>query len=439
MGSLSPPDGVLDPLPPTQRALKVRGPSEVELHEAVPLPSFEDDEILVRVRCVAINPVDAKVLDMAPRVGATAGCEFAGDVVRVGPAVKNGQLKAGSAVFGCVWGNHPNRPGNGAFAEYVAVAGDLVYLLPAHLSYQEGASLGVALPTVGMAVYSQWRLPLPYEDATGPGPERHGPPRKPSSGGSGGGTSQVGELGAAASHADCSEDVAAVGELTRSRTGPSPHAPLAPHAPPASPATSRASGGPFVLVYGGSTVCGAMALQLLRRSGLVPVCTCSPRNFALVKSLGAAEAFDYRSPSCGDDIRRYTADGLAYALDCITDLGSMRICYAALGRAGGKYMGLDPVPLRAHTRRDVKPDYILVYTMFGKEVTSPRPFGRPARPKDRVFAEGWYRGTQALVDTPGAIRPHPLDRGAHGLHGVIAGLDRMRKGDVSGVKLVYDL
>lgn len=459
MGSLSS-DGAMDPLPKTQRALKVRGPARVEVHEACPLPAMDDDEILVRVRCVAINPVDAKVLDMAPRVGATAGCEFAGDVVRVGPAVKNGQLKAGVAVFGCVWGNHPDRPDNGAFAEFVAVAGDLVYLLPPHLSYQQGASLGVALPTVGMAVYSLWRLRLPYEEgAAGPGPGRQGPGRqgprrspitlgcgetRETSGGADGGADEMEELEAVAAPADRMEGagrhvgVGTLGRLTRRPPPPSPPSPPPPRMEP--PARDDdAAPGKYVLVYGGSTVCGAMALQMLRKSGLVPVCTCSARNFALVKALGAEEAFDYHSPACGDDIRRYTADTLAYALDCITDLGSMRICYAAMGRAGGRYMGLDPVPLRAHTRRDIKPDYILVYTMFGREVTSPRPFGRPARPKDRAFAEGWYRGTQSLVDTPGEIHPHPLDPGSDGLHGVIKGLDRMRKGHVSGVKLVYEL
>ncbi|KND87118.1 Enoyl reductase LovC [Tolypocladium ophioglossoides CBS 100239] len=418
-------NGGMDPLPKIQRALKVRGPREVELHETCPLPALEDDEILVRVRCVAINPVDAKVLDMAPRVGATAGCEFAGDVVKMGPSVKNDQLKAGVAVFGCVWGNHPNRPDNGAFAEFVAVAGDLVYLLPPHLSYQQGASLGVALPTVGMAVYYLWPLRLPY---TGPGrsPIARGETRQTS-----GEAEETRELEATTTLADRMEGAGGhvgVRHLTR------PSSPPSALGTPRKPGTSR-----YVLVYGGSTVCGAMALQMIRKSGLVPVCTCSARNFALVKALGAQEAFDYHSPTCGDDIRRHTADTLAYALDCITDLASMRICYTAMGRDGGKYMGLEPVPLRAHTRRDIKPNYILVYTMFGKEVTSPRPFGRPARPKDRVFAERWYRGTQTLVDIPGEIHPHPLDQGSDGLHGVIKGLDRMRKGDVSGVKLVYEL
>jgi hypothetical protein len=50
-------------------------------------------------------------------------------------------------VFVCVCGNHPIRADNGAYAAYVAAVGDLMYLLPPHLSYAEGASLGAAMHT----------------------------------------------------------------------------------------------------------------------------------------------------------------------------------------------------------------------------------------------------------------------------------------------------
>ncbi|KAI3390272.1 hypothetical protein diail_10728, partial [Diaporthe ilicicola] len=39
----------------------------------------------------------------------------------------------------------------------------------------------------------------------------------------------------------------------------------------------------FVLVYGGSTASGTMAIQLVRAAGLVPITTCSPKNFYLVE------------------------------------------------------------------------------------------------------------------------------------------------------------
>lgn len=79
---------------------------------------------------------------------------------------------------------------------------------------------------------------------------------------------------------------------------------------------------------------------------------------------------------------------------------------------------------------------MFVYTIFGKPV--PLPFGRPARPKDRAFAENWYRSTQPLVDIPDLILPHPLSQYS-GLVDIPAGLDCMRQGKVSATKFVYQV
>ncbi|KAK8093065.1 dehydrogenase azaJ [Apiospora kogelbergensis] len=49
-----------------------------------------------------------------------------------------------------------------------------------------------------------------------------------------------------------------------------------------------------LIIWGGSTSVGCNAIQLACAAGYEIVTTCSPRNFDLVKSLGAAAAFDYR-------------------------------------------------------------------------------------------------------------------------------------------------
>lgn len=91
-----------------------------------------------------------------------------------------------------------------------------------------------------------------------------------------------------------------------------------------------------VLVYGGTTSTGTMAIQLLKRCGARVITTCSPRNFDLARSYGADVCFDYKTSTCGQDIRSFTENALEYALDCITVESSMKICYQALGRCGGK-------------------------------------------------------------------------------------------------------
>lgn len=62
----------------------------------------------------------------------------------------------------------------------------------------------------------------------------------------------------------------------------------------------------FVLVYGGSTATATIAMQLLRLAGLIPIATCSPRNFELAKSNGAEEVFDYHDKDVAQKIVSFT-------------------------------------------------------------------------------------------------------------------------------------
>jgi aspyridone synthetase trans-acting enoyl reductase len=152
--------------------------------------------------------------------------------------------------------------------------------------------------------------------------------------------------------------------------------------------------------------------------------------------LGAAEAFDYRSVTCGTDIRVFTKDSMEYAFDCITDIESMKICYTAIGSKGGKYVALDPFPIRGHTRRCVKPSWIITSSMINKPINWQRPLQGQTKPKDRKFAEEWYNIAQGLLDK-GAIVPHPHEERTGGLEAVLDGVDSVRKGEISGTKLVY--
>ncbi|OKL60401.1 hypothetical protein UA08_04449 [Talaromyces atroroseus] len=206
--------------------------------------------------------------------------------------------------------------------------------------------------------------------------------------------------------------------------------------PPRPPPTSETP--EYVLVYGGGTATGGLAIQMIRMSGMIPITTCAPHNFDRVKSLGSAMAFDYNTPSCGVDIRTYTKGTLKFAFDCISYTESMKICYNAMGNRGGKYIALDHFPTRAHTRRDIHPDWMLLFTIFNSPINWKEPYYREARPQDREFGEKWFRLTQELLDA-GAIVPPQHERSIGGLLGVIDGIDMVRKGRHNGVKLVYQI
>ncbi|KXX73826.1 Protein TOXD [Madurella mycetomatis] len=189
-----------------------------------------------------------------------------------------------------------------------------------------------------------------------------------------------------------------------------------------------------ILINGGSTATGSLAIQYARLSGCSSVITtCSEHNFALVEAIGTHAAFDYRDPRCAQQIRERTADKLAHALDCVSTKESAEICAAAIGSAGGAVSYLLPVK---HEREDVQVKYTLGYTVFGEyfRVAGGREFA--ARPEDFEFGRMFWELSERLI-TDGRIRVHPPEIGKDGLRGVFEGLQAMREGRVSGRKLVY--
>ncbi|OTA57460.1 NAD(P)-binding protein [Hypoxylon sp. EC38] len=194
-----------------------------------------------------------------------------------------------------------------------------------------------------------------------------------------------------------------------------------------------------ILVNGGSSATGTAALQLLKLAGYQTIATCSPRNFELTRSFGADHVFDYNSPTCAEDIKALTRNSLRYALDCITTTDSMRLCYAALGRAGGRYTALDAFSEAvAGTRKVVRSNWVLGPEMLGEDIGWPEPHGRPANPDLKAFCVEWTRMLQTLLDR-NIIRPHPLLVRDTGLEGVLGGFAEIRAKKVSGQKLIYTL
>ncbi len=65
----------------------------------IAIPKLQDDYILVRTVAVALNPTDWTTLDAVGKDGSIVGCDYAGIVEAVGPAVKR-NFKKGDRVAG---------------------------------------------------------------------------------------------------------------------------------------------------------------------------------------------------------------------------------------------------------------------------------------------------------------------------------------------------
>jgi NADPH:quinone reductase-like Zn-dependent oxidoreductase len=123
------------------------GPDQLRIGDR-PSPKPAADEVLIKVRCAGLNPVDFKTRDgkvkillpySMPRV---LGNELCGDVVEIGVEVR--QFQVGDRVAARV-----AKMSAGAFAEFAAVPADLVAKVPAKISDIDAA----ALPLAGLTAW----------------------------------------------------------------------------------------------------------------------------------------------------------------------------------------------------------------------------------------------------------------------------------------------
>ncbi|CAG8902083.1 unnamed protein product [Penicillium egyptiacum] len=171
----------------------------------------------------------------------------------------------------------------------------------------------------------------------------------------------------------------------------------------------------FVLVYGGSTATGTMALQFLR---------------------SAEAVFDYHSERCAEEIRSYTKDTLRYVLDCITEPATIDLCLRSIGRAGGKYCGLEAFADELRSRKAVSMEWVLALSIFGKRIALDRGYGREADPKHRVLGREMFEEVERMLQDK-ELRAHPVRVMNESWEDIPQGLDLLKAKKVSGEKLVY--
>lgn len=311
-----------------------------------------------------MNPTDWKHVDFATSHGARIGCDYAGIVEEVGSKVTK-EFKKGDRIAGFVHGGNEVYHEDGGFAEYITAKGDLQIKIPDNLSFEEAATLGVGVTSIGQGLYQSLGLPLPG---------------KPS------------------------------------------------------------SDGEYILIYGGSTATGGLAIQYAKLSGFTVVTTCSPHNFEYVKSLGADAAFNYNSPTCSKDVKEYTKDSVKYAFDCISEGDSPKITISAMSSTGGVYSTLLPVPEDQVKKINPKVEYktTLAYTAFGEDFKLGAPF--KAKPEDLEFGKMFWELSRELLESR-KLRVHrpSINKYGKGLEGALKGMDALRQGKVSGEKLVFTI
>ncbi|PVI05008.1 putative zinc-binding oxidoreductase ToxD [Periconia macrospinosa] len=141
------------------KAVKILGPGEAKVVTDAPkTDNPPSDNVLVKVIAVALNPSDWKSMKRGDP--STSGLDFSGVVEATGPDTKKG-YKKGDRVLGIAHGSNKLEPDNGAFSEYVMTRENLLIRIPEGKSFEEAATGGAGLLTVGQGLYQEMKLPWP--------------------------------------------------------------------------------------------------------------------------------------------------------------------------------------------------------------------------------------------------------------------------------------
>lgn len=197
--------------------------------------------------------------------------------------------------------------------------------------------------------------------------------------------------------------------------------------------------GTWLLIYGGSSAVGLFAIQLAKFLGYKVVTTASGHNLELVKSYGADAAFDYKSASAIEDIKKVTGGGVDKALDCISIASTNEFTAQCFGPSGGQLNVL--LTPAARVPDNVKFAVTIMYTFFGKAFEfGPRGGQKMPFPEMKQDIDA-HRKIMALTPeylAAGAFRPPPIENWG-GLEDITEGFKKMEEGKNSGHRIVFKI
>ncbi|EXK30565.1 hypothetical protein FOXG_16490 [Fusarium oxysporum f. sp. lycopersici 4287] len=372
--------------------------------ENVDRPSPGSHEILVKVRAIALNPVDELYVSspIAAQEKRIIGTDFAGVVVEAGSEISDlsdPRVKVGTRVAGFLQGASSVNDRPGAFAEHIAVPYDLVWNVPDGLTLEEASSISMCGLTAAQALFGRLGLPNPFSS---------GPPR---------------------------QDVAG-SNITN------------------------------LFIYGSSTSVGLYAAQLARIAArvsgmsirLIGAASSSKHEMLRNEPYNYDVLVDYKDKDWVQEVKDATnGNGVDFALDCISEGQTVYNTHETLapsakfavirGPVGGQY---DPALLT------VKPTYGAVWEGLGVEVGY-NDAVIAANPDAHAFAKEFYNflskplpsGRAQLEPNPVRLMPGGLERVVQdGFRllgtGLVSGRSKIERPEeymrpISAEKLVYRL
>ncbi|KAF2106867.1 chaperonin 10-like protein [Lophiotrema nucula] len=354
------------------KALKIQKPGHAEVLD-VPIPKLRTpDHVLVRPVAVATNPTDWKHIEWT-ETHPTVGCDYSGVVHELGSNVTN--LKKGDPVWGVVHGSNAVENEDGAFGEYLVSKAAVVQKKPENLSFEDAATLGVGITTVGQGLYQTLGLPWPSAVAKEPQKTEGEKPWILIYGGS----SAMGAMGIQ---------------------------------------FARLSG--FRVV----TTCSPRNNEYVKSLGADAVFDYSAPDVAEQIRKFTDDKLYYVWDCIGEG-SSYAIGTAALSSDSSpADSPTGKLNYASI-------LAPPEVPPREY----VEIRWTLGYTAMGEAFTM-KGQEWPAQPSHYEFIIEWLKEVEPLL-AEGKVKTHRVDLREGGIEGILDGLADLKSGKVSGVKLVY--
>ncbi|KDQ10833.1 hypothetical protein BOTBODRAFT_115316 [Botryobasidium botryosum FD-172 SS1] len=124
-----------------------------------PIPTPTEDQLLVKVESVALNPVDAVIASGGMDVvqyPAVLGSDIAGTVEKIGANVT--RFSVGDQVFFQGWYRDSDQTG---FQQYTIVPNDIVSRIPPNISVDQAASIPITLVAAFVGLFHSTGLGIP--------------------------------------------------------------------------------------------------------------------------------------------------------------------------------------------------------------------------------------------------------------------------------------
>lgn len=340
----------------------------------IPRPEPAANELLIRVKAVALNPIDPLyVAHPLGDSGRTVGSDFAGTIIQTGGDVPTeADLGVGNEVAGFLQGACSVNERPGAFAEFVVVPWDLVWKVPKSVTLEQAAGVSLVTLTSAQAIWYRLGVEAPFAYDREQVFQEH------------------------------------------------------PEWKSAAPSRWDEADVINVFVYGASTSVALFAAQMIRLSAkssgkaIKLYGAASEARWKLLKAepYGYDALVDYQDPDWPEQIRGFTGGiGIHYAFDCISEASSVERTCSTLARDGkiAIVRSREGGAWKPHNI-SVEPIYGAVWEALGEEVQY-QGFTVRRSPAARGFAVAFYAWLGESIASE--LSPNPIRLMPGGLGSVV--------------------